>query len=177
MNLNQRLRAVLDQQAIEDQMARYIQAVDRCDIELLKSVFHADGVVDFGVYAGNAWEFCDQNIPFIKANLEMGWHRFSTVSIELDGDRAKAESYMLGNAAMKMPDSEALVNCPDVMRYLDAWEKRDGVWRLYSRDLILDWNTAWSYSGRTDGEFAQYQVQGLRDESDLVYQYRLISPL
>lgn len=177
MNLNQRLVKILDHQAIKDQMARYIQAVDRCDLGLLKSVFHADGVVDFGVYTGNAWEFCDQNIPFIKANLEMGWHRFSTVSIDLDGDRARAESYMLGNAAMKMPDSEELVNCPDVMRYLDVWEKRDGVWRLYSRDLILDWNTSWSYSGRTDGEFAQYRVQGQRDESDLVYQQRLISPL
>ncbi|WP_185267072.1 nuclear transport factor 2 family protein [Halopseudomonas xiamenensis] len=176
MELKRRLAAALDIQAIEDQMARYIQAVDRCDLELLKSVFHADGVVDFGVYAGNAWEFCEQNIPFIKANLVMGWHRFSTVSIQLDGNRATAESYMLGNAAMQPPEGE-LINCPDNMRYLDVWEKRDGVWRLYSRDLILDWNTAWPYSGREDGEFAQYQLQGQRDETDLVYQHRLINPL
>ena len=73
MELSQRIRAVVDCQAINDQMTRYIQAVDRCDLALLKSVFHADGVVDFGVFAGNAWEFCEQNIPFIKENLVMGW--------------------------------------------------------------------------------------------------------
>ena len=176
MDLSERLMAVLDHQAIQDQMARYIQAVDRCDLELLKSVFHSDGVVDFGVYVGNSWDFCEQNIPFIKANLEMGWHRFSNVSIQLEGDQAKAESYMLGNAAIRLPDGD-LVNCPDNMRYLDIWEKREGVWRIYSRDLILDWNTSWPFSGRTDGDFAQYQLHGQRDESDGVYQNQLINPL
>ncbi|WP_150302638.1 nuclear transport factor 2 family protein [Pseudomonas saliphila] len=176
MELSERIRAIVDRQAINDQMTRYIQAVDRCDLALLKSVFHADGVVDFGVFAGNAWEFCEQNIPFIKENLVMGWHRFTNVGLELEGDRAKAESYMLGNAAVRLPDG-SLINCPDNMRYLDVWEKRAGIWRIYSRDLVLDWNASWAFSQRSDGEFEQYQLQGRRDESDPVYQLDLIRPL
>lgn len=176
MQLAERILAVADRQAILDQMSRYIQAVDRCDLELLKSTFHADGVVDFGVYAGNAWDFCEQNIPFIKANLVMGWHRITNINIQLDGNRATAESYMLGNAAIQMPEAD-LVNCPDNMRYLDIWEKRDGVWRIYSRNLVLDWNAFWAYSERQDGYYAQFQTCGQRDETDAVYSHRLINPI
>ncbi|VVO21265.1 nuclear transport factor 2 family protein [Pseudomonas fluorescens] len=174
MSLSQRIHAVADHQQILDQMARYCQAVDRCDLALLKSTFHQDGVVKFGIFDGNAWEFCDYDIPFIEENLVMGWHRVATIDIQLlDENRALAESYMLGNAAARMPDG-TLINCPDNMRYLDVWEKRDGVWRMYSRDLVMDWNACWPYSGRTDGVFAAYQQRGCRGREDLAYQLKLV---
>ncbi len=174
MSLSKRIQAVADHQAILDQMARYCQAVDRCDLDLLKSTFHPDGVVDFGIFAGNAWDFCDYDIPFIEDNLVMGWHRFATIDIQLQSEtRALAESYMLGNAAASFPDGQ-LINCPDNMRYLDVWEKRDGVWRMYSRDLVMDWNACWPYSGRSDGVFAAYQRQGCRGREDIAYQLKLV---
>lgn len=176
MSFTERVRAVADRQAILDQMSRYCQAIDRCDLELLKSTFHQDGVVRFGIFDGNAWDFCDYDIPFIKENLVMAWHRYATVEIRLDGDRALAESYMLGNAAAALPDG-GLINCPDNMRYTDIWEKRDGVWRMYSRDLIMDWNACWPYSGRSDGYFSHFGHQGQRDETDLAYERGLVAPI
>ncbi|WGK62451.1 nuclear transport factor 2 family protein [Halopseudomonas sp. SMJS2] len=173
--LSARLQAVLDRQAIQDQMTRYCQAIDRCDLQMLKSVFHSDGEVDFGIFQGNAWEFCEYNLPFIKENLVMGWHRYATVIIDLDGYRAKAESSMLGNAAAQLLDG-SLINCPDGMRYLDQWEKRQGVWRLFSRNLILDWNAAWPFSQQDGGHYAQFQRRGKRDMSDPVYAYDLMNP-
>lgn len=174
MSLCARIQAVADRQAILDQMARYCQAVDRCDLELLKSTFHHDGEVKFGIFNGNAWAFCDYDIPFIKDNLVMGWHRFATIDIQLQGEsRAVAESYMLGNAAARLPDGQ-LINCPDNMRYLDVWEKREGIWRMYSRDLIMDWNACWTYSERRDGPFAVYPHQGCRGRDDLAYQLKLV---
>ncbi|SDN82375.1 nuclear transport factor 2 family protein [Pseudomonas jinjuensis] len=174
MSLSERIRAVADRQAILDQMTRYCQSIDRCDLELLKSTFHHDGVVRFGIFDGNAWEFCEYDIPFIKENLVMAWHRYATVDIELISEtRALAESYMLGNASARTPDG-VLINCPDGMRYLDVWEKRDGVWRMYSRDLVMDWNAAWPYAGREDGHFAQFRLQGRRDRADLAYELKLV---
>lgn len=35
MSTSDRIRALADKQAIYDQMCRYIQAVDRCDLALL----------------------------------------------------------------------------------------------------------------------------------------------
>lgn len=173
MNIGERITALADKQAIYDQMVRYLQAVDRCDLDLLKSTFHHDGSVIFGIFDGNAHDFCDYDIPFIKDNLIWGFHRVSNVLIELDGNRATAESYMLGNAAAAMPDGEK-INCPDGMRYRDVWEKRDGSWRMLSRDLIMDWNACWAYSGRTDGAYAAYKQFGRRDRSDLAYQMKLV---
>ena len=66
MSTSARIRALADKQAIFEQMCRYIQAVDRCDLELLKSTFHHDGSVIFGIFDGNAHDFCDYDIPFIK---------------------------------------------------------------------------------------------------------------
>ncbi|MNG17995.1 hypothetical protein D3C84_1020210 [compost metagenome] len=101
----------------------------------------------------------------------MGAHRFSTTTIEFENDtRALAESYMLGNAAIRLADGQ-LLNAPDNMRYLDVWEKRDGVWRMYSRDLVLDWSTSWSYTERTDGIFATF-IRGCRDRHDPAYALR-----
>lgn len=171
MDIAQRIRRVADQQAILEQMATYIRAVDRLDLELLKSTFHADGVVRFGIFDGNAHEFCDFDIPFIRDNLTMGAHRFSTATIEFQSDtRAVAESYMLGNAAAPTPDG-TLLNFPDNMRYEDVWEKRNGAWRMYSRDLVLDWNAFWPYSQREDGAFAAFR-RGARDTSDASYALR-----
>lgn len=175
MSPAERLRSVADRQRIYAQMARYCQAIDRCDVGLLKSVFHADATVRFGIFDGNAFDFADYNIPFIKDNLVVAWHRFSNVSITLDGDRATAESYMLGNATAAIPGGE--INCPDAMRYADHWEKRDGVWRMRSRDLIMDWNACWSYTGRTDGLYASFTHQGQRGHDDLAYQRQLVPML
>jgi hypothetical protein len=80
---------------------------------------------------------------------------------------------MLGNAAARLPDGQ-LINCPDNMRYMDVWEKRDGVWRMYSRDLVMDWNACWEYSGRTDGVFTAYKKQGCRGREDMAYQLKLV---
>ncbi|WP_300441909.1 nuclear transport factor 2 family protein [Zoogloea sp.] len=173
MSTSARIRALADKQAIYDQMCRYIQAVDRCDLELLKSTFHHDGSVIFGIFDGNAHDFCDYDIPFIKDNLVWAYHRIANVVIELDGNRATAESYMLGNAAAALPDGNK-INCPDNMRYRDVWEKRDGVWRMWKRDLVMDWNACWAYAGRSDGRFADYRVQGTRGREDLTYRMKLI---
>ncbi len=172
MNISERVAALADKQAIYDQMVRYLQAVDRCDLDLLKSTFHHDGTVIFGIFDGNAHAFCDYDIPFIKDNLIWGFHRIANVSIELNGNRANAESYMLGNAAAATPDGN--INCPDGMRYRDVWEKREGTWRMLNRDLIMDWNACWKYSGQTEGDYAAFKQLGRRDRSDLAYQMKLL---
>jgi len=175
MSTSDRIRALADKQAIYDQMCRYIQAVDRCDLALLKSTFHHDGTVIFGIFDGNAHEFCEFDIPFIKDNLIWAYHRIANVVIEFESPTiARAESYMLGNAAAALPDGNK-INCPDNMRYRDVWEKRDGVWRMQRRDLVMDWNAAWAYAGREDGEFSQYRVRGSRTRQDPVYQAGLVA--
>ncbi len=80
---------------------------------------------------------------------------------------------MLGNAGAALPDGSAF-NCPDNMRYGDIWEKRDGEWKMLQRDLIMDWNAAWPYSGQEGGFFAEFKNRGVNDRSDLAYKKGLV---
>lgn len=169
MDVRQRLEQLADREAILAQMGRYTHAIDRCDEDLLRSVFNEDGQVQFGTFDGSALEFCQQNIPFIKEHLLMGWHRIASITIDFTNNhQAQAESYMLGNAAASLPNGSQ-INCPDGMRYLDHWEKREGIWRISFRALVMDWNSNWPYSQRHDGEFSQYQRLGLRSQDDLSF--------
>ena len=46
-----------EREAIREVIHRYCQAVDRCDLEMLKSCYWEDGYDDHGFFAGNAHEF------------------------------------------------------------------------------------------------------------------------
>ena len=53
-SLENELGELMDREAIREVIHRYCQAVDRCDLALLKSCYHADGFDDHGFFAGNA---------------------------------------------------------------------------------------------------------------------------
>ena len=57
--LESRLQDLTDREAIREVIHRYCQAVDRCDLELLKGCYHPDGYDDHGFFAGNAHDFAD----------------------------------------------------------------------------------------------------------------------
>jgi len=60
--LEQKIQSILDRQEIEQVLAMYCRAIDRMDLELLKSVYHPDGTDDHGSFSGNAHEFAKQII-------------------------------------------------------------------------------------------------------------------
>ncbi len=166
MNTMQRLQEVIDKRRIEEVAYRYCRAIDRCDEELLLSTFHADGEVDMGVYVGPVKEFASFLMPYLRENLNIAIHRLTNVLIEVDGDRAIAESYMPGCAIGETP--EGMTDFPDVMRYLDEFEKRDGEWRISFRRLVMDWNAGFPATMSDSDIFAQMN-RGRRDRQDPSY--------
>ena len=42
MNNNNKIQKLIDKQEIYEVLTRYCQGVDRCDVELIKSVYHED---------------------------------------------------------------------------------------------------------------------------------------
>ena len=168
MSVNAKLQQLLDKRRIEEVAFRYCRAIDRCDEELLLSTFHEDARVDMGVYVGPAREFARFLMPYLRGNLIIAMHRLTNVLIEIDGDRAKAESYMPGCAMGETPDG--LTDFPDVMRYLDDFEKRNGEWRISFRRLVMDWNAGFP-STLSRMEFFTHMNWGRRDKLDPSYSY------
>ena len=184
-----RLEVVEDRQQIYDVLTRYCRALDRCDLALMKSVYWEDGYDNHGVFQGNAQDYAAFIIPEIQQWFEMTMHAICNVHIELDGHKAYAESYLISYCQVKadrgriegvfgpsylrdvVGEGEPLPQ--DFLyggRYVDRLEKRDGVWRIALRTVVMDWNrnepsrAIWS-----EGIFQALSLHGTRDRTDAVY--------
>lgn len=156
------LTALLDKQAITETLARYCRGVDRIDLDLIRSVFHVDGVADYGaMFRGSGYEFAEF-IAQVHPAMEAHSHHLSGVSITVQGDRAGSECYVI--ARLRSRSDEGIVT--DTVshgRYVDLWERRDGIWRIAHRRYlhVLD--------DTRIIEATMFEPGGSRDRSDPSY--------
>ena len=126
-----------DRQAIAANLANHSRGIDRCDAALLKSVYHPDATVSYGMFNGPAAEFADIIVKLI-ATRPATLHRHCNRSIRLDGDRAVSESYVI--AYLERTNEPVPLQTLVGGRYLDRHERRGGIWKLSHRLYVLDWN-------------------------------------
>lgn len=132
------IQALLDKAAITDVINNYLRAADRADIDLLKACYHDDAWEDHGgVYDGPASDYVAIMAKVLPKGGIMN-HLATNIIIELDGDTAKGEHYILAYARMKK-DGEKF-DTLTLARAIDRFERRDGVWRIAKRRLVWEWN-------------------------------------
>ena len=189
------LQDLVDRQEIERVVRLYCRAIDRLDIELLKSVYHPDGTDEHGSFNGNAHEFAEHIIPALREAILDGMHTITQTVIDLDGRYATVESYYL--AYQRCPggrdktiaffgeryarsvqadvDKDHDYFCGG--RYIDLFEKRDGQWKILRRKITNEFNVVQPCGRITDqGYIAAYNLPGRRDRDDYVYLNRLPRP-
>jgi ketosteroid isomerase-like protein len=133
------LQRLLDESAIRAVVHRYARGVDRRDFELVRSCYHPDAREDRGPgrYQGDV----DGYIEWLRAAVE-GYastsHHIATQTIELDGDAAWVESYCLALHRTPPRDGKPAVDRLIPCRYFDRFERRDGEWRIASRQNVYD---------------------------------------
>jgi hypothetical protein len=152
-----------DRQAIAELIYRYCRSVDRLDVPLGHSIWHDDGVADYGasVYQGNgrgAIDFiCAQHGKTLHHS-----HQVSNILIDLDGDHAGSEAYVI--ATLRIRRGERLQQMMVWSRYVDSWSRREGRWGLDRRVAIRDFDEI-----RDVVAMGDYDV-GRRDRADPSYQ-------
>ncbi|WP_181383832.1 nuclear transport factor 2 family protein [Streptomyces sp. NWU339] len=183
------LQLVYDRQQIIEVLHRYARAIDRCDVELLKSVYHDDATDAHGSFDGNAHEFAEFMVPRLKEQTSYGIHHVTNELVEIDGDRAIAESCLFGyhrvpggRESVEKFFGEAYADRAEAQgrideeqeyftggRYLDKLLKRDGIWRIWRRKITVEWNQCQPSTMVVDGGRAHYDIPGARDTSDPSY--------
>jgi hypothetical protein len=148
IDLRAALQETRDRQEITNQLHRYCRALDRMDRPLLESVFHADSTHEMGAFKGLSMDFCQFAFD-ILSGMEKTQHLLGNVLIELDGDKAVSECYFVAYHRIAA-DAPAPEGSPHRLgvdedlfiagRYLDRFEKRDGVWRVANRVGVQDWS-------------------------------------
>lgn len=131
------LHEIADKQAIDQVIAAHSRGLDNADAALLKSCYHPDGVVEYGMFEGAASDFADAVTQ--NDGLPATQHRPSAVWSVVDGDRAKAETSVI--VYREDQGDNGTLQQFVCGRYLDTLEKRDGAWKILKRIYVLDWNS------------------------------------
>jgi len=189
-DLEARLQLALDRQEIEHVLKLYCRAIDRCDKELLKSIYHPEGTDDHGSFSGNAHEFAEFIIPTLREVILDGMHTVTHCTIEVEGDFATSEAYYwayqqthggkefitgyFGADYAARAKAEGLIDgnhdfyCGG--RYIDLFERRNGAWKILRRKITNEWNDVRPSRRITDqGSIADFNLPGRRDRQDWVY--------
>lgn len=169
MRLDEKALAVLaklvDKQEIHDVLMRYCRGIDRCDEELLRSVYHPDATDNHGQFSGTAADFIPWALQALRRD-ERTTHFLCNELIEVQGDTAHCESYLFAVHRRKTKDGTATKDLTFGGRYVDRFERREGVWKIAHRQVILEWSrldpVEESYS-------LEHSVIGQRSREDAVY--------
>jgi SnoaL-like domain len=169
------LQMLVDRQAITEVLYKYARAIDRCDLELLKSCFHSDSTHDHGEFVGKSLEFCDWAIERVQ-RLTATQHHIGNILIDLDGDFARSETYWVAYHRIPPKPSDTDVSAgqsggTDLFiggRYLDRMARRRGAWKITRRVGVHDWQR---FEVPSDGGFfsSDPRKRGIRSRADLSY--------
>jgi len=172
---SKKLQLVWDRQEIEQIMYRHARSLDRMDGELMKSCYWEDGVEEHqDPIFPNLFQWNDKAWPFVPvamegfSNIKVTMHRISNVLIEVDGDKATAETYVWAYHVHEEDgvDKEGILGG----RHSFKLEKRNDEWRIMHRTTIFDWNQNQDATAVWSEKFAD-KYRGKRDKSDDSYNY------
>ena len=129
---------LLDKSDIADLLARYMRAIDRGDIEALRACYAPGATEEHGgIYAGPAQGYIDTIAGALTNPRLVATHTISNVLVEVDGDTARSEHYVL---ALTRARSDGVVSDSLVAtRIVDDLVRLDRGWAISRRRLRFDW--------------------------------------
>jgi hypothetical protein len=132
------VRALLDKSEITELLTRYMRAIDRGDIAALRSCYAPGATEEHGgIYSGPAQGYIDTIERALVNPRLVATHTISNVLIEVAGDQAKSEHYVLALTRAKVDGvvRDSLV----ATRIVDDLARRDERWLIARRRLRFDW--------------------------------------
>jgi hypothetical protein len=134
-DLEQMVRELYDKQQIREVVERFARGNDRRDRELFTSCYHPDALDDRAMYVGGPAELFDWCVPSHLCYYRTHQHIVTNHVCEIDGDVAHAETYWMFAGMLNEGDKLTLFGG----RYIDRFEKRDGVWKIAARKTVVEW--------------------------------------
>jgi len=131
------LQEMLEEFALRKLIHTYCRAVDRGDFATLQELYHREAVDAHGeISSGSVDEFL-KTLEASRPHIRSMQHNVTTVNFAIDGNRAEGEIYTIATHTFGAGDHDV-----DVIiggRYLDKYEKRDGIWKIIERTIVTDW--------------------------------------
>ncbi len=132
-----------DRETIRDCLFRYSRAIDRCDMELLRSAYWPGAMDHHSGFEGTIEEFIEWSEPRLKT-MPHSVHMLGNILIRLEGSLARVETYFWSVNVLATGDVREVIVCG---RYLDRFERRLDEWRIAERMVVHDWFQESTMSG------------------------------
>ncbi len=154
---------------IHDVLVRLCQGVDRLDRDLMISCYHPDAVDNHGAFTGNREDFADWVIGRHMGNIHSCVHFIGNEYVELMGDIAKCESYVI--AYYRFSKEGRLYDMTAPGRYLDKLERRDGEWKILERLVLFEKDRLDPVVEISSGPLTEALTKSRRDNCDAAYAF------
>jgi len=162
----------LDRMAIIDLVMRYCRGCDRRDFALVRALYHDDAIDDHGaMFRGDPDAFVAW-LPTAMAAWELTIHAISNNVVAIDGDVAEGEHLVRAWHRSHPPlRREYIVHG----RYLDRYERREGVWKFLHRSLVFDHGEIRDVDEDALARLAGDAAQGRADRDDPSWTLELLA--
>lgn len=157
------LNAALARDAIRQLLTLYCRGADRADADLIASAFWEDATVVSGVTNGSAAQFAQDVAAHVAANLDACFHSIANEWIEVRGDHAVGEHYVIAHS--RGDGQETLTGG----RYIDSYERRGDTWKIASRSFVCDWTSTQPATFESGGFYEALALRGSMDRDDPIY--------
>ena len=153
---------------IIDCLLSYTRGIDRLDADCVSSAFHTGAMLhDYGPEPMSIEDFVKYALPSLRKRYVATQHRVSNIRVEIDGDRALVESYVLAFHVESGDECKRLHTFNG--RYMDEFEQLNGVWKIRKRQLRNDWSKVEDISEEMAG--SAVWAKSSRDENDPIYNW------
>ncbi|WP_370171429.1 nuclear transport factor 2 family protein [Sphingobium abikonense] len=149
--------------AIHDLVMAYCRGVDRADAALLASIFWDDATMISGPVNGPAHKFAQDITAYCRNTMDHCFHAVANQWVEVQGDKAIGEHYV--TAQVRADGQDMLTGG----RYLDRYERRDGVWKIAHRCFVADWTMSQPAGAPLDTSYEPGRTRGGWGDADPVY--------
>ena len=142
-----------------------MRGLDRLDKDLLLSTFHPDANTDYGFFKGGPEAFVEMAYSALQDHLA-NHHMIGQVNIDVEGEVAFGEVYFQAFHRIVTDGTERDLFISG--RYVDRYEKRNGIWKIAFRSEVNDW-------ARNDPATDDYfdatpeSLRGARKPADAIY--------
>jgi hypothetical protein len=175
------LRVLLDKGEITELLGRYMRSIDRGDIAGLRACYAPGATEEHGgIYSGPAQGYIDSIERALTNPRLVATHTISNVLIEVDGDAAFSEHYVLALTRVKadgtVSDSLLASRIMDNLVRVNGVDGVDGVdgrWAISRRRLRFDWvhdigprPESWVYGSLDPSTL----LHGLKYPDDIVFE-------
>jgi len=167
--LEAKVLELIDRQEIWAVILKYARGIDRLDHEMVRSCYWDDAIDDHHGYIGSPDFFIDVTFAGARASSIVQHHGLSNHSCEIDGDDAHCETYYTFIGANIEPP-----HLLSMGRYIDHFQRRDGVWKYANRVTVIEKNFALTEHVddaiiRAGDPSAGPLLHASRDKTDLSY--------